>query len=400
MSFPKLEVAVTARSERQRERQRQRELANAVHYLFLPGGSPPGGTLDISDRICVNAPGSLERPRGKFIPQGRLVPLRSFFYPAPVLAHETTSRQIFETGVYEVDDEGCPPVIDAFQPAAAQAVEVFEAYGNNDYGIGLVIVHAVTGVEGIEEWLEPLLWPAAMWPQKKKVLDPDVDILGMIEMLQGAPQRIQNAQLSQELKKIAMNAWKECMDATYRIKARAEKSCESAVNEVESARLGHEGAKQLDSTARYWFRQLRATPPRDEVFTVNTKTPPAGEAVDPTQYKNCAFCDELIKKAALKCRWCNELQPGVSRSEIPGTQAPQTIITHGISANEVTADMIPQPVVDEEDDVVASFGLIDEPDIPKAAPATTPEPPKETVYGGREIPVTPDRFAKEDKKKK
>lgn len=362
--LPKVELPKNRKSERQSTRQRQNEIARAVHWIFLPAGVPPKGILDVSDRKTVNI---------NKIPLGRLIPIRSFYYPESVLAHETTSRQIFESGIFEPDDPGCPSVVDTFQVAAAQVNELVEAYGNQDYGYGLSCITSLTEIEDVSEIIEHLIFP--------KVPKTFIEI---VEHLRGAEERVKNSPLGMHTKECALAAIVELKEACQREEPRIRGRCESAINEVESARSGHEGKKQLDQSDRYWFAQLGLRPPREELFStpIAAASSPQQAQTPDYQTKQCADCAEPIRLEAKKCRWCNAWQPGheaqaQAQSQQQNFRLPPELIEEPAS-DFVGAGMV---IGDEEPPAssseVAGVPINDKPD-----------------YTSQNKAVTPDRFAK------
>lgn len=294
MPLPRIEQIKANRSERARVREAERRKQYQTHYLFLPGGAPLKGTLDLFDRQGFSVRG---------IPRARLVPLVNQNYQVAEICHPDKAETLLLNGPPQ--DEDYDGLMDAVKTARDQAMELFESYGNPIFGINLIIVESLTGVGlgatdlikvDVAEEIEPLLLIE---------IEPGVmprDLIEIRDCLEGAPERIRAAECSNQVRELASAAGAEMLQAVYdRIDA-ARTHCETSINEVASAKAGHEGKKALDGNDAYWFKQLQRKPPAEDLGTpLSVPTKAETEAEGRVE---CPDCAEYIKAQAKVCRFC------------------------------------------------------------------------------------------------
>lgn len=350
MALPKIEQIRAAKNARAQIRAAEQRRMHQSHYLFLPGGYPFKGALPVAaDRtgFCVRE-----------VPRARLVPLKDQDYQVAEICHPEKAESLLLNGPPQDDDyDGLMPAV---KTARDQATELFEAYGNDIYGIKMIIVESLIGVGlqpqdavkcDVSEEIEPLLLvevEPGIFPR---------DLLEVRDALEAAPERIRGSQLSPKLQELAFKAGAEMLAAVYACIDLVRTHCDTALNEVASARAGHEGKKSLDQADAYWFRQLQRVPPQEELGTpmkALTKEQIEGRV-------ECPSCAEYIKPQAKVCRFCGE-RFGRAVSEVAASAAPASA---------------PTTAPEEEDDappVTGGFGEQAE----EIAPAVVkrPQPPQ------------------------
>lgn len=362
MALPKIEQIKANKNARAQQREAERRKMHQSHYLFLPGGYPFKGILPVAaDRtgFCVRE-----------IPRARLVPLKDQDYQVAEIVHPEKAESLLLNGPPQ--DEDYDGLMPAVKPARDQATELFEAYGNPIYGINMIIVESLIGVGlqpsdtvrcDVPEEIEPLLLAET---------EPGVfprDLIELRDSLEGAPERIRASDLSPKLMEIAFRAGAEMLQATYGCIDTTRTHCDTALNEVASARAGHEGKKSLDQADAYWFRQLQRIPPQEELGTPM-------KAVSKEQAEGrveCPECAEYIKPQAKVCRYCGT-RFGRAIEDIVGTPSAAEETQQGSGPFWNGTGPKPEPEDDRQPAVVGGFGEQAE-DI---APAVVrrPQPPQ------------------------
>ena len=266
---------------------------NKSHYVFLPGGCPPDGDLDVSDReLCT-----------KKILRGRINIL---------ISHRYIDRNMTLEALVKLETEDEPEFLNLPKTAYAQSKELSDTYGPKGTSPrGLVILHSLTGkepqfVKRIEEVLLP-----------KEIPETLIELAGYLR--QETPKVLDGVK-DPVLANVAKLTHKEMLQAcqdTYTVIDDHLQTMEG--EQVDRSKPNGFGKAKIDRFDAFYYRQLKRDPrfpngqpstPANSNMTINTQPQQAGTTPQ-AELKECPECFEFIMKKAIKCRFCDYRYPGV-----------------------------------------------------------------------------------------
>jgi len=267
---------------------------NKNHYVFLPGGCPPNGDLDLSDREL-----SIKK-----VMRGRITLL---------VSHRYVDRNMTLEALVKLETEDEPEFLNVPKTAYDQAKELFDTYGAKGTSPrGLVILSSLTGkqpdfVQRVEEVLLPKIPDTLM---DLAIYLRDVSAKNIAE--------VKDPVLAAVAKACHKEMLAACSD-TYIIIDDHLQTMEG--EQVDRSKPNGFGKAKIDRFDKYYYGQLKRDPkyPGGQVISPINSNVPINQTqssqqvqVAPTpqaELKECPECAEFIMLKAKKCRFCDYKYP-------------------------------------------------------------------------------------------
>lgn len=283
---------------------------NQDHYIFMPGGSPPSGNLDVKDRILCTPT----------IFRGRFNRIFSTNYQ---------DRNMSLSAYDKIEEGDEPQFILVPKPARDQADELLNAYASKDDDRGLSLLSSLTGksqsyVAEVERFMLP-----------EKLPDFFLDLAFYIENT--TARKLDDAQLSTQDRRIYEACYSEMIDAikrTYEFMTNYIQSTEG--EQVDRSKPNGTGKSKLDKADRYYYGQIKGNPTYPTGIIINpsnasvltSQGAPSQQVVNAPNVpmKDCPECGESVKAIARKCRFCEYKFDEVVAPVLP-TPAPAVPVT-------------------------------------------------------------------------